>query len=153
MLTHLQWHHSSHRHTSPTFPFEPAWDQSVSTATLYFLMHFNSLTESRDLCACVVSHLVISDSLQPHGLQPTRLLCPWDFPCKNTGMGCYFLPQRIFLTQGSNKHHMSLLHWRVDSSPTGKPRDLQWQLYLAGALTTFPVLPFLSSNVWITLSL
>ena len=29
----------------------------------------------------------------PHGLQPTRLLCPWDFPGKNTGVGCHFLLQ------------------------------------------------------------
>ena len=33
------------------------------------------------------------DSLRPHGLQPTRLLCPWDFPGKNTGVGCHFLLQ------------------------------------------------------------
>ena len=44
----------------------------------------------------------MSDSLRPQGLQPTRLLCPWDFPGKNTGVGCYFLPQRIFPSQGSN---------------------------------------------------
>jgi len=31
-------------------------------------------------------------------------LCPWDFPGKNTGMGCHFLLQVIFLTQGSNLH-------------------------------------------------
>ena len=35
------------------------------------------------------SHSVVSDSLWPHGLQPTRLLCPWDFPGKNTGVGCH----------------------------------------------------------------
>ena len=29
----------------------------------------------------------MSDSQQPHGLQPTRLLCPWDFPGKSTGVG------------------------------------------------------------------
>ena len=34
-----------------------------------------------------VSHSVMSDTLRPHGLQPTRLLCPWDFPGKNTGVG------------------------------------------------------------------
>ena len=44
----------------------------------------------------------MSDSLRPHGLQPTRLLCPWDFPGKSTGMSCHFLLQRIFPTQGSN---------------------------------------------------
>ena len=34
---------------------------------------------------------VVSDSLWPHGLQPTRLLCPWDFPGKCTGVGCHCL--------------------------------------------------------------
>ena len=33
---------------------------------------------------------------------PARLLCPWDFPGKNTGVGCYFLLQGIFLTRGLN---------------------------------------------------
>ena len=32
----------------------------------------------------------------------SRLLCPWDFPGQNTGVGCYFLLQGIFPTQGSN---------------------------------------------------
>ena len=36
---------------------------------------------------------VVSDSLRPHGLWPTRLLCPWDFQGKNTGVGCHFLLQ------------------------------------------------------------
>ena len=36
---------------------------------------------------CVLSTLVVSDSLQPHGLQPARLICPWDSPGKNTGVG------------------------------------------------------------------
>ena len=34
---------------------------------------------------------VMSDSQLPHGLQPTRLLCPWDFPGKSTGVGCHLL--------------------------------------------------------------
>ena len=45
---------------------------------------------------------VVSDSLQPRGLYRTRLLRPWDFPGKSTGVGCHFLLQGIFLTQGSN---------------------------------------------------
>ena len=44
----------------------------------------------------------MSNSLRPHGLQPTRLLCPWNFPDKNTGAGCHFLLQGIFPTQVSN---------------------------------------------------
>ena len=45
---------------------------------------------------------VMSESLQPHGLQPMRLLCLWDSPVKNTGVGCHSLLQRIFPTQRSN---------------------------------------------------
>ena len=45
---------------------------------------------------------VMSDSLRPHGKQPTRLLCPWNFPGKSTGVGFHFLLQGIFPTQGSN---------------------------------------------------
>ena len=44
-----------------------------------------------------------------------RLLCPWDFPGKNTGTGCHFLLQGMFETQGSNKHLLCLLHWQADS--------------------------------------
>ena len=40
----------------------------------------------------------------PHRLQPTRLLHPWDFPGKNIGVGCHYLPLRLFLTQGLNLH-------------------------------------------------
>ena len=48
------------------------------------------------------------------------LLCPWDFPGKGTGVGCHFLLQRIFPTQGSNP---CLPHCKQDvflSEPTGK---------------------------------
>ena len=52
--------------------------------------------------------------LRPHGLQPSRPLCPWDSPGKNAGVGCHFLLQGIFPTQGSNPR---LLHWQADSLP------------------------------------
>ena len=61
------------------------------------------------LCICQLSRSVVSDSLQPHKLQPTRLLSPWNFPGKNTGVGCHFLLQGIFPTQGSSP---GLLHCR-----------------------------------------
>ena len=47
-----------------------------------------------------VSCSVMSDSGQPYGLQPTRLLCPWDSPGRNTGVDFHALFQGIFLTQG-----------------------------------------------------
>ena len=56
--------------------------------------------KARVSAACVC--LVLSDSLRPPGLQPARLLCPWDSPGKNTGVGCHVLLQGIFPTQGWN---------------------------------------------------
>ena len=54
-----------------------------------------------------VSHSVVSDFFWPHGL--VRLLCPWNSPGKNTGVGCHSLLEGIFPTQGSNP---GLLHCR-----------------------------------------
>ena len=69
------------------------------------------------VCVCVCALSVISDSLQPHGLQPTKLLCPWNFPGKNTAVYCKFLLQGIFQTQGSNSPLLRLLRWQVGSLP------------------------------------
>ena len=66
----------------------------------------------------------MSDSLRPFGLQPSRLLCPWDSPGKNAEVGCHFLLQGIFAAQESNLHLLCLLHWQEDSltlAPPGKP--------------------------------
>ena len=46
----------------------------------------------------------LQSCLWPHGLWPTRLLCPWDSPGKNSWVGCHFLLQGIFPTQESNPH-------------------------------------------------
>ena len=45
------------------------------------------------------------------------LLCPWDSPGKNTGMGCHSLLRGIFLTQGSNLCLLHLMYWQVNSLP------------------------------------
>ena len=64
-------------------------------------------------CCCLVNKSCLT--LWPHGLQPTRLLCPWDSPGKNTRVfhvflySCHALLQGIFPTQGSN---LRLLHCR-----------------------------------------
>ena len=62
----------------------------------------------------VFSRSVVSDSVRPHRLYLTRLLCPQDSPGKNTGMGCHALLQGIFLTQGLKP---CLLHWQAGSLP------------------------------------
>ena len=59
-------------------------------------------------CVCV-SCSVVFNSLWPHGLQPARLIHPWNSPGKNTVVNCHSLLQGIFMTQGSNP---GLLHCR-----------------------------------------
>ena len=87
---------------------------------------------------CVQSCL----TLQPHGLQPTRLLCLWNFPGKNTGMGCHFLLQEIFPAQELNP---CLLHWQVDSE--GK---VHIHHATKDSLCTFAAYPFICA--WIHIS-
>ena len=53
-----------------------------------------TLSGTSGMCA-VLSSSAVSNSLQPHGFQATRLLCPWDSPGQNTGVGCHFLLQLI----------------------------------------------------------
>ena len=66
----------------------------------------------------------VSDSSRPHGLQPTRLLHPWDFPGESTGVGCHRLLHGIFPTQSPciagrfftvwatrENHSLGLIQW------------------------------------------
>ena len=49
-----------------------------------------------DIAGGMLSHSVIADSLRTHGLWPARLLCLWDSPGRNAGVGCHFLLQEFF---------------------------------------------------------
>ena len=64
---------------------------------LFFFFGFPSFSQPPysvlQLLFFFFSHSVVSNSLQPHGLQLTRLLRPWDFPGKSTGVGCNCLLQ------------------------------------------------------------
>ena len=69
------------------------------TFLYYFVKLFTllqCLSSYPEITACVLNNTcqvasVASNSVRPHGLQPTRLLHPWDSPGKNTGVGCHFL--------------------------------------------------------------
>ena len=53
-----------------------------------------------------------------------QVRCAWDSPDKHPGVGCHALLQEFFLTQGSNLHLLSLLHWQANGlplAPPGKP--------------------------------
>ena len=89
------------------------WAQTVS---LYELLFSKSKSEN-------VKMLVVSDSLQPHGLWPTRLLCPWDSPGKKPGVGSHFLLQGIFLIQGLNVDLPHCRQFLYHLSHQGNPKS------------------------------
>ena len=74
--------------------------------------------DSQEIIVCSVAQSCLT--VQPHGLQPARFFCPWNCPCKNTGVGYHFPLQGIFQTHGSNSHFLNFLNWQADS--------LQWHL-------------------------
>ena len=61
------------------------------------------------MCACVST--VMSGSLQPQELQPTRLLCLWDSPGKNSGVGCHASSRGTF--QPRDQTSVSYDSWRA----------------------------------------
>ena len=70
------------------------------------------------VCVCARTHTLTQSwptLWGPMNCSPSRLLCPWDFPGKDTEVDCHFLLQGIFPTQGSNSHLLHLLDWQVDS--------------------------------------
>ena len=91
----------------------------------------------------------MSDSVQPHRQQPTRLLCPWDSPGKNTGVGCRFLLQCIKVKSESEVAQLCpTLRDPVDYSPPGssvhgifQARVLEWGAIASSA--RFAYLPLL----------
>ena len=69
--------------------------------------------------------------------------CPWDSPGRNTGVGCLFLLQGIFPTQGSNSHLFCLLLWQAGSLPlapryslTGLSAMMEMVLVLSSTVAT-----------------
>ena len=88
---------------------------------ILFLHHLR--TAPLCLAFSCVWFLVMSDSLQPHGLQHSLIVCPWDFLGMITGVGSQFLLQGIFLTQGLNQ--CLLVSSLAQSYPTLLPHGLQ----------------------------
>ena len=74
------------------------------------------------MCA-VLSRSVVSDSSQPHGLQPTRLLCPWNSPGKNNGVCCHALFQGNLPNPEIELKSPALQEDFLPSEPPGKPGE------------------------------
>ena len=77
------------------------------------------------LCA-VLSHSVVSNSLWPHGLEPSGSFVHGDSPGKNTGVGYQALLQGIFPTQGLNPGLLDCRRFLYHLNHQGNPRILEW---------------------------
>ena len=90
---------------------------------IYMVTTFLPSLQLYHWCECLRCLSVMSNSLQSHGLQPARLLCPRNFPGKNAGVGCHFPLQVIFPTQGQNSVLVSpaLAGGFFSTVPPGKP--------------------------------
>ena len=99
------------------------------------------------MCVCTKSCPTLCDPMDCS--LPGRLLCPWDSPGKNTGVGCHFLLQGIFPTQGSNP---CLLLWQVDFFTTKPPAGCQTDHLAAVACPLAPSKRSLTAqfSVWHT---
>ena len=64
---------------------------------------------------------IVSNSWQPRGLWPAGLLCLWDFPSKNTGVGCHFLAPGDLPNPGIEPTSPSLAGRLFTAEPSGKP--------------------------------
>ena len=98
------------------------------------------------MCVCVLI-LVAPDSVQPYGLQPARLLCPWGFLGKNTGVGCHTFLQGIFPTQGSNPY---LLHLSALTSGSCTTSAMWEALYIFMYLQVYACLNHFSVQLKLT---
>ena len=67
-----------------------------------------------DTCMCRHACSVMSDFLHPMDWGPPGSSVHGIFQARNTGVGCHFLLQGIFLIQGSNSSLLCLLHWQLD---------------------------------------
>ena len=64
------------------------------------------------------------NSLQPYGLEPARLLSPWDSPSKNTGVGCHALPPGDLPDPGIEATSPALADRFFTTEPLGKPQQI-----------------------------
>ena len=92
-------------------------------------------------------------TLRFYGLLPTRRLCPWDSPGKNTEVCYHTLLQGFFQTQGSSLHLLHLLHWQVGSLPLMLPGKSNFIIRLSSSELVLNLKLFYSQNTQVLLTI
>ena len=121
----IRTRHSCHEPESPFLHFGSGRQTSSLTSSMssdketnfslskkrypLLLIAWEGKTQSPSCCCCCCQVAsVVSDSVRPHRQQPNRLLCPWDSPGKNTGVGCHCLLQCMKVKSESEVAQSSL---------------------------------------------
>ena len=102
------------------------------------------------------SHSVVSDPQRPHGLQPSRLLYPWDFPGRSTGVGCHCLLRLLTIVNVIYITYAAVAAKSLQSCPTlcdpidGSPQTEAHQATVPGILQarTLEWVAISFSNAW-----
>ena len=134
----------------------------------WIITHFNnllwldSISNSVTLSVCLskfyillllllLSHFIMSNSVRPHRRQPTRLPRPWDFPGKNTGVGCHFLLQCMKVKSESEvAQSYPTLSDPMDCSLPGSSIHgiFQARVLEGGAIAFSPIFCYLSPSIY-----
>ena len=130
-----QFEKEEHSYKSDTFNFK-TYCKAIAIKTVWYCNYYqcDHRIQSSEISPWVCDQLIFNkdasskrlvfnkcacSTAQPRPIFVTpRLFCPWDFPDKNSGVGCHSLLQGIFLTQGL---HPLLLHWQADWFFTTEP--------------------------------
>ena len=107
------------------------FEQSFITFACYHWMEWKEMGLKMTLSLCIDWYLVakLCPTLsQPHGLQPSRLLCPRDFPSKNTGVGCHCFLWDIYICASSGSSPIRVhLQCRRNRFDTWVRKKIPWR--------------------------
>ena len=104
----------------------------TSWFTRYTHTHTHTHTH-QFVCVSVLSHIQLFCDPMDYGLPGSSVMEFSKQECKNTGVGCHFLLQKIFPIPGWNPRLLNLLHWQRDSLPLvprGKARHTSLRLLI-----------------------
>ena len=121
-MEHIKW--NTKRHLI-NIKRRQRWDQGTQKTEGIEKVNFinNYIKYESENVKILVAQWVASDSLLSQRLQPISILCPWNYPGKNIGVGSHSPFQGIFLTQGSN---LCLLHCRKSHQGSPTLLHLNW---------------------------
>ena len=122
--SHVHWAGDTIQPSHPLlFPSPPAFNLSQNQGLFQWVhSYWNFLLHGA--CVCMyVHHSVMSNLLQTIDCSLPGFFLHWNFPGKNTGVGCHLLLQEIFPIQGLNPCLQCLLHWQMDSLSLEQPGE------------------------------